>query len=531
MLRLARTGNALRRHIRSQTMLSVLNSMEFWIGAILLCCFQVGKFSELNTLDEDLKDWPGGVLNLRASDFLGHKSYLGLLALFLLVTFAGFFLACLVAPSLILGWIRITSNDDISPKIDEIFRTVPYPLYIAAAFMGLAHQAIPGFSRIANLQRDIFHHVVGVPKIVVATSNYFATQILAQSTSRDELAARLKSLAQDSWQVQIEKFADAKFYSAELERLKLEDADAVEEVVAGTPRELRGLVKQLVSIAAIAAVRKSGGTGLENLAKALGVSMPERNQVEANGLIAGILLSILGLTVLWFTIPVVEPIVDAATGNLEIKFWPLGPDALYSCGIYLLCNVVPVLLAIVILVVFLPMVSKDSAGNTNLNVSFERNAYVLLAAMLAVILFDYVQAISDAGLVGGDYLANFNATTARLVVSWFPYFLLHSAVVVAICFMIVVNISRRNAMNNGIHRFFYYVLVLLSAGLLSALYAEARLYYQFQRPGAIDYIILIALLNMAAASIAWEVARFVYNRRIGKATQPGALGTVAVAGP
>src|SRR5690242_5335519 len=133
-------------------MSSLLGSAQFWFGALLLCAFQFAKFNEIKPLAADLKGW-SAVPDLHARDFVGLLPYRITLALFVLVTLAGYVVLCLASPSLIGGWMRIVGQESQAAEIEKITQSSAYPLWLAAAFMGLAHQTIPGLARFSNVQR------------------------------------------------------------------------------------------------------------------------------------------------------------------------------------------------------------------------------------------------------------------------------------------------------------------------------------------------------------------------------------------
>src|SRR5690348_11177492 len=102
---------------------SLWTSANFWFGAVLLCAFQIGKFNELNQLDEDLKVRSTIVPNLRARDFLGQRSYIGILVVFLVATFGVYLGCCSLSPSVMEGWIRVVDKTTDDTKIHDIINS------------------------------------------------------------------------------------------------------------------------------------------------------------------------------------------------------------------------------------------------------------------------------------------------------------------------------------------------------------------------------------------------------------------------
>jgi hypothetical protein len=485
-------------------MTSLFSSTEFWAGAFLLCAFQVGKFSELNQLDDDLKNRSAIVPNLRASDFLGHTPYLGTLALFLLATFIGYTLMCLASPSLIEGWMRVVGTAD-AQAITKGIAGNSYPLWIAAAFMGLAHQAIPGFSNVANVQRDIFHDLVGIPRDVIVASSAFSTQILAQASDKALLGPRVAELCSDRWRVKMERYADTRFFRDELERLNL-DGDALDDVLAGSYRELRTRLEQLVYVACIATVRRRGGRALAELAGDLGVAVPTRRRQSVRDLMGPALGCAVALTVLLFLIPMFDQLV-ARLLPVPLTFWPTGDNALADCAVYLGSQVLPVLFAVAILAIF-ALARSDRSRKGPGETSLFENAGTYFAIIFVVVLCDYLQILWDYGS------RNFEpgGSPVDFFIRWLPYNLLHSLIALAICMFIHWRFCRSapDSGSPGIEQAFGAMGIAVVA---SAFYAMARLKYQFGKPEALDFLLMIVILNAAAAAIAFVAYRSVWRRR------------------
>ncbi|MBY3544809.1 hypothetical protein HFN69_22080 [Rhizobium laguerreae] len=98
--------------------------------------------------------------------------------------------------------------------------------------------------------------------------------------------------------------------------------------MAMTTAELKIQLKQVVQIAAIATVRKVGGKALDDLDKDLGLEISDRRRAPLQGLVAGGLVSVVSLTMLWFGLPLLAAAVDYLNGPQDLTFWPEGVDAL-----------------------------------------------------------------------------------------------------------------------------------------------------------------------------------------------------------
>lgn len=459
-----------------------------------------------------MRRWFGVIPNLRARHFLGLRSYVSTLVLFLLLTFAAYLLVCLLSPSLISGWLRVTEGKE-NTGFAETIRSVPYPLFIAAAFMGLANPAIPGFSKVANLMRDIFHDLVGVPRLVANTATDFSVELWNKLSTSDARLAQLEEWTKLDWQNKIRDYADIAFYQTELSRR----ADELNKsnLSTSSEKEIKALLEQIIYVLSIAAVRKGGGAALRGLAKDLGVREPRSKNVPVRGLVAGALLSIVALTILWFAIPLAAPIVDRLNGEQRLDFWPDGQDALKTSGIYLLAQAIPILLAATILIISLSPNSNTEDDKLTLRGIVEKYSLTLLTITGVVFFFDYAQVISDYGI-------NSPAppeSPVRFFASWIPFNALHSVISLVLCVVLLNYIVRGEIRTPGVS-FFYLVIVSTAAVIFSFLYAVARLRFDFGKPLAIDYIIIICLLNTVAAAISLYLSQCICHRRLMKSVQP-----------
>lgn len=134
-------------------MFALFNSTEFWFGLVVLSAYQCGKFRELNLVDPSVTERSSVIPNLRASDFAGKNAYVSSLIVFLLATFVGYTLLCAASPTVLRGWFEVTKSP---VNTADFVNKVPYPLYIAAAFMGLTQSAIPGFAALGDFQKNFF---------------------------------------------------------------------------------------------------------------------------------------------------------------------------------------------------------------------------------------------------------------------------------------------------------------------------------------------------------------------------------------
>ncbi|WP_208246948.1 hypothetical protein WGT02_23205 (plasmid) [Rhizobium sp. T1470] len=433
--------------------------------------------------------------NLRVRHFLGFQKYLATLLLFLAVTFAGYVIACLVSPSIISGWLRVTAEAD---KMKAYIDSVPYPLFIAAAFMGLTNQSIPGFSKIANLQRDVFHELVGVPRIVATTATDISVQLWAKLPTDADRLREIELWASPTWEASIRNIADLSFYDAELKRR----SNSFTNLKSKSSAESMALFREMIYVMAIAAVRKDGGAALRTLASRLGVDLPPKPN-PFRGLIVAGLFSIVALSVLCFAVPMLAPIVDALNGAQPLTFWPNGGEALRASSIYVVAQCFPVLLASTFLFLSLP----PGAAGTEITVRSltEKHAGKLVLIILLVLAFDYAQLISDYGI----YNPALTSSPGKIFGGWLPYNIVHSIISVAICVVLLHYVARGQAKTPGVST--AYIAVMTGVAIATAsFYAIIRLRFDFRVPLAFDYILIIGLLNAVAAMIALFMSQSLY---------------------
>lgn len=473
-------------------MFEFLKLSEFWFGAVVLSVYQVGKFSELNSLDPQFVGY-SHISNLRTWDFAGTRAFIWTLFIFLIVTFALYTAACFVSPSIIAGWVQVTYDPASAAEVATYVKSVPYPLYLCALFMGLAHQAIPGVSRIANLQRNLFHYWIGVPRVALGEAESAATQIFGRSTTKESLGVELDTLLSAPWIAAIHGFADTRFYKNEIDRLKLDSTEAIADAKNGSMRELKATIEQLIAGCAIATVRQTGSRGLKQLAAALKVTPADKLPPISQALLVGALWYVFGLTVLCFVVPMLVQPVRSILG--PAPYWP---SEIYPTAIYILAQVVPILISGLLMAVFAPQSLNGNAAGETLTATFVRHAGFLAFTLFFVILYDYLQSFSDYGL----NRESFSGTLGSFLANWLPYHALHAFISVSVIFIIIRHFGDREHLLDRLRIARTVVALVLTSGLLSGFYATARMMFQY-KTFAPDFLLLVIALNATAALIAF----------------------------
>ncbi|HEX2137103.1 MAG TPA: hypothetical protein VHG30_14570 [Microvirga sp.] len=489
-------------------MSELYSSTEFWFGAFILMAYQVSKFNELNSLAPELTSYSAAIPNVRAKDFAGRRVFYAALTVFLAVTLLGYILLCAASPKLLIGWAKVSG---MQGDLESFVHSVPYPLYIVAAFIGVT-QPFPGIPNIGNIQRNIFHAWIGVPKKVVDTSGFLSNEIIAKNATAADLAAVVKRLASDVWIGQIDEYADTIFYRHQLERLKATEEER-DESTPPSKRELKRLVAQLVYAAALAVVRESGGKALRRLADDLGVSFPPP-PASIRDYMAGFVLCLLAMTLLWLVIPMFDQTADAyLRGGLD--FWP---SDLNGSGQYLFSQAVPIFVCTVVaLSMWLRIRQHAEASATRRRIftgtfirHVEKYDVIILSVILVVVGFDLLQALYDFG----QFNVETRGSLLQFVLGNLPFYILHSFISVATCFIILIYVERTGGRAAGSEMLWYLGLVVVGVGSVSGFYAATRLYYQFPGQSGLDFATLMVAINVSAALLSFATSLIFVRRHI-----------------
>jgi hypothetical protein len=306
-------------------------------------------------------------------------------------------------------------------------------------------------------------------------------------------------MCSDRWRADIEEIADIGFFEAQLRRLKLDGDDDVKDARNGSVREVRAAIEQVVCVACIATVRKSGGEALADLAGHLGVEKPKPQPSLWYDLLAPALGCFTALIVLLFLLPMMTPLAARLMGG-EAVFWPSGDEALSSSAIYLVGLVLPVLIAAAILASWTAGKAKAGAASGS--------AGALIVVGLFVVAYDLGQTLWDYGFNN----VKLDTDTGQFIGHMVPFIALHALVVMAICGFIQWRIAQPGS--GTVTRHALDVLeTMLVAAIVAAFYGWARINYQWAKPQPFDLVPLTVLLNGAAATMAFVAYRSIWRRR------------------
>jgi hypothetical protein len=288
--------------------------------------------------------------------------------------------------------------------------------------------------------------------------------------------------------------------------LKLNEDGQIEDILKGSKRELKSLIEQLVYAASLATVRESGGKGLLRLAADLGVTVPT-NAAPLKDYLAGAVLCLIGMTLLWFLIPMFDQFAKANLQHEDADFWP---NDLQTTAQYLLSNAIPVFMAAVITLAMwsrrLERSDEERDGSDRPDGEFigqlESYSGLLLTLVLIVVLYDFAQALYDFG----SFKAEVAKSAYEFIIKNVPFYVLHSFVPILASFVILIYVGRLNTPTVG--------LVVAVVGFASGFYAIARLYYQFGVTQGLDFIVIVVAVNVTAALLALATAALFSKRQI-----------------
>ena len=124
-------------------MWATLQDQSFLLGAVLVTLVHATKFGELNLGNPVTGRYLALLPGAKVRDFVGPYAYHVALLAFLGVSLTAYYLACQLSPDILQGAAKLLGYVDA----DKTIQGVPYPLYVAALFIGLTQPIVPVFSR------------------------------------------------------------------------------------------------------------------------------------------------------------------------------------------------------------------------------------------------------------------------------------------------------------------------------------------------------------------------------------------------
>ena len=379
------------------------------VGATLVAIYQITKFTELNLADPITRRYIALLPGVTVRDFAGAYAYYGALLSFLGVSLLIYVTLCQLSPEVLRGAAKILINGDPPASLDSI----PYPLYIAALFIGLTQPVIPVLSQFGDAQRKFFHDRIDVPRRVIDLSEALTDAIeLRAGADKRRLSCEVRKLASGGFVSSLRNHGDGAFYRMQLEAMDLGDEEAiVNSTKAASCKELRGMIARLVLCALVAVMRRSGPNALAKVAEALQMPAPAKmtgsfRYFAASFIASGVLLA-LALLIIAHALPWLNtPVTSLFPGQ---DTWPEN----FEQAIEELFAIVPPILISLLIAIFclVPRERPEARARALYQggslwtefVSFFRSSAAVLGLCVGVILLFrvgqlfYEFAISDAG--------------------------------------------------------------------------------------------------------------------------------------
>ncbi|HXW25023.1 MAG TPA: hypothetical protein VEK73_09765 [Xanthobacteraceae bacterium] len=333
-------------------MWDLLGQQSFQLGAALVLIYQAAKFRELNRTDPVTSHYVALLPGAQVRDFAGPYEYRFALFAFLAASLVAYFLFCHVSPDVLAGAGKMLHVENA----DTLIEGVPYPLYIAALFVGLTQPIIPGLAQFEEAQRNFFHDRIEVPRRVIDLSESLMSAIDARTGSdRQKLADEVRKLVSPDFLSSLQRHGDLAFYRTKIDELNVGNGDLESAIADSSTRELRGLIERLVLCALVAAMRKSGSNSLITVAESLGAppAIVPNGRVRgfltgliASGLVFGFGLLVIAHVLSWLN----GPVSDFFDKSPDQTLWP---NSLESVGQELLGIVPPIVVCIAIAVIWI----------------------------------------------------------------------------------------------------------------------------------------------------------------------------------
>ena len=388
-------------------MWTTLQDQSFLLGAGLVALVHATKFGELNLGNPVTGRYLALLPGAKVRDFVGPYAYHVALFAFLSVSLIAYYLACQISPDILRGAAKLLGAGDA----DKVIQGIPYPLYVAALFIGLSQSVVPVFSRFGEAQRDFFHDQIEVPRRLIDLAERLASAIEARARAdKRNLARELRNLVSGNVLSTVQTYGDLAFYKLQLERLDLADTGALDRATReSSAKELRGLIERVIFCTLVAVIRQSGTRALVKVTDAIGIPSagPRFSNVGyfLTGIAAsGMLFSICILTIAHVFALLAGPVARLFGKSLDQSLWPNNLD---NVGSELWTIVPPIFVCLMVAVSLLaPRESPQkrnsgpppsTASNADLIGFFRSGATVFGLCIVVSILIKIAQLLYEYG--------------------------------------------------------------------------------------------------------------------------------------
>jgi hypothetical protein len=414
-------------------MWTTLQDQSFLLGAALVTLVHATKFGELNFGNPVTGRYLALLPGAKVRDFIGPYAYHISLLAFLCVSLVSYYLCCQISPNILNGATKIFGNVDA----DKTFQDVPYPLYVAALFIGLTQPIVPLFSRFGEVQRNFFHDQIEVPGRLIKLAERFTSAIEARAGGdKRHLAREARRLVSGGVLATVQTYGDVVLYKLQLERLGFADQGAFDKTIReSSRRELRGLIERLVFCTLVAVMRQSGTKAVSKVADAIEIpsAVPGLNNlgylltgIAASGIVFSLciltmahIFALLAVPARLFSKPLDESLWPNGLDYVGDELWTIAPP-IFVC----------LIVAVTVLVPREPAQSRAPAPSrsslTGDIVGFFRSGISIFVACIVVsLLIKFAQLFYEYGIF---HLPKEALSSARLLLP-----VIQSFIPVAVC--------------------------------------------------------------------------------------------------
>jgi hypothetical protein len=383
-----------------------LQDQSFLVGAAVVMLVHATKFGELNQGNPVTGRYLALLPGAKVKDFVGPYAYHIALFAFLAVSLISYYLCCQISPNIMKGATTVLGG----VETDKTFQDVPYPLYVAALFIGLTQPVVPLFSRLGEAQRNFFHEQIEVPGRLIKLAEKLTSAIEARAGGdKRHLAREARRLIGGEVLATVQTYGDVGFYRLQLERLGFAEQSALEQSIRdSSPRELRSLIERLVFCTLVAVMRQSGTKALPKVADAIGIpsAAPQLDKLAylLTGIAAsGIVFFVAILTIAHLFALLAGPVARMFAKPLDQSLWPSNLDYV---GDELSSMVPPIFVCLIIAVTFLapreraqsrPQVQVSSSWIADLIGFFRSGACVFVACIAVSLAIKFGQMFYEYG--------------------------------------------------------------------------------------------------------------------------------------